>query len=344
MLNFKIQILVILCLCGSSLWAQQVITGRVVAQNTQAALPGVSVYFDGTTLGTITNQQGEFKLERLEKTSLPLVIDYLGYRTVTKSIQTQSDTVKLGVISLEESAQNLQVVYLENDPWSRQKKMEQFKRYFLGRNDAAESCKIMNPEVLHLQFQPTAKQLVAYADAPLVIRNTYLGYKLTYILKDFYITYDPIETKSRIVYSPEMWFYSGLSRFEELKKRVPKRFIRHRAEAYQGSMQHFMRALSHKQLEEEEFQVYYKRLQRPAYTYFKVSDTLDKTKVVLTQPKVSILYAMQYQTDFSLPKGEQKTVFYIDDYGNFSPLDAFYMNGDMGRRGVAELLPLNYKL
>ncbi|UOG77449.1 SusC/RagA family TonB-linked outer membrane protein (plasmid) [Hymenobacter tibetensis] len=55
-------ILIIYWLTVSSSWAQSALTGTVRDARTNEALPGVSVVVRGTTRGTVTGPQGEFKL------------------------------------------------------------------------------------------------------------------------------------------------------------------------------------------------------------------------------------------------------------------------------------------
>ncbi len=48
-------------------------------------LPGASVYWLGTSTGTATNEEGEFKLKRIPDNSL-LVISFIGFKTDTIDI------------------------------------------------------------------------------------------------------------------------------------------------------------------------------------------------------------------------------------------------------------------
>jgi hypothetical protein len=81
----------------------------------------------------------------------------------------------LGLIFLEESRETLGEVHLETDPWSRQKKLEIFKREFLGNTPMARQCRIKNEDKIRLRYIPSTETLVAYADEPIKIINKYLG-------------------------------------------------------------------------------------------------------------------------------------------------------------------------
>ena len=66
--------------CGM-LWAQQRIKGQVLDALDNTSLMGVSVYFDGTSIGTITDESGIFELPLAQKINAALVVSYLGYET-----------------------------------------------------------------------------------------------------------------------------------------------------------------------------------------------------------------------------------------------------------------------
>lgn len=76
----KLGLTFFLCLITSSLFAQQLITGKVVDANTLEPLPAAHIIIKGTYKGTIANADGEFTLK---VDSLPAVITarFLGYKT-----------------------------------------------------------------------------------------------------------------------------------------------------------------------------------------------------------------------------------------------------------------------
>ncbi|WP_343669796.1 von Willebrand factor type A domain-containing protein [Chitinophaga sp.] len=63
--------------------AQRILTGIITDTETHQPLPSVSVRIKGTSQGTVTNAQGEYKLNA-PKGNLTLVISYIGY--VTKEV------------------------------------------------------------------------------------------------------------------------------------------------------------------------------------------------------------------------------------------------------------------
>ncbi len=67
-----------------------VITGKVVTENGEA-LPGASVVIKGSTIGTSTNMEGEFKLEVPGKNPTTLVISFVGFESHLSTISYKKD-------------------------------------------------------------------------------------------------------------------------------------------------------------------------------------------------------------------------------------------------------------
>ncbi|HET9502116.1 MAG TPA: TonB-dependent receptor [Hymenobacter sp.] len=79
-------------LCVSVAQAQtRDITGRVVSADKSEAIPGATVLIKGTTNGTATDAEGQFKLQVRDKQDVTLVLSFLGYKAqevVVKPDQT----------------------------------------------------------------------------------------------------------------------------------------------------------------------------------------------------------------------------------------------------------------
>jgi TonB-linked SusC/RagA family outer membrane protein len=78
--------LVLMLLCAFQvLFAQKVITGTVTDAKDGSTLPGVSVVVQGTTIGTITGTNGEYKLS-IPSSAKELVFSYIGYEKQTINV------------------------------------------------------------------------------------------------------------------------------------------------------------------------------------------------------------------------------------------------------------------
>ena len=322
--------------------AQYSITGKIIDAATKEPIYGASIYFDGTTIGTISNQKGNFKLTYEQNTNASLVISTMGYDAQTFYISTKE--TDLNVVSLQPSIESLDEVFLETDPWSREKKMKYFREWFLGSDYLEKNCKILNEDAIQLRFSPSTKKLTVNITENLVIENSFLGYKINYQLQDFILQFQEHEFQLKKYYKPYSFYYAGTSYFQELKEKVKKRFKKRRADIYLGSITHFMRCLSKKELKENDYRIFHESFETPPYKFLEVENSKRAKKITIKTSKISILYNNKQQSFIQLMNDRNSTEFYVDELGNFYPATEFSFGGDMGKQRVANLLPLNYGL
>ena len=314
------------------LQAQKTISGKVFSAKDSTALEGVSVYFDGTSVGTVTGKTGVFRIEKDKSGRAPLVISFLGYENLV--LKVSEDTKEFPSIFLQEKEEMLAEVIIEPDTWSRVKKLRIFRQEFLGNSLEAAKCKIKNEEAIKLYFIPSKNVLSAEFSEPLEIVNKHLGYRISYDLSLFEVQFldPPGSYRGR-----KMVLFEGTSFFEELRKKVRKRYERHRSQEYNGSTLHFMRSLAAHELKENRFKIFYESFETEPYNYFQISEKNGHTRVKLLADKLSILYY-----DIKQSAIETRSEFSIDRLGNHSPPLAVIFSGDMSLKRVANMLPLNY--
>lgn len=331
----------LLLLLGLSMnWAQaqKTIQGQVLDALNKTPLDGVSVYFDGSSLGTITDAQGKFELTVPSSISAPLIVSYMGYET--KSIENIQN-LKEGFtakIFLEELAVALDEVVLEPDTWSRERKYRIFKRSFLGDDTAADRSKILNPEVLRFYYNQKEATLYAYASAPIQIQNKYLGYLLRYDLLEFELSFytDTVEREWPVEY---ITYYSGSSFFSPLSLQTKSKYEKHRAKIFEGSTLAFMRSLIQGRLKIDGYRFFYEKKEVDPDLFIITKREGDLMKVTHEVPKITVLY-QKNQSVIEATKGP----YYIDGLGNFSPAYRISFGGYMGVKRVAAMLPLDYGL
>ncbi|MES2650134.1 MAG: TonB-dependent receptor [Bacteroidota bacterium] len=79
--------LFVLSATGVAAFAQSiVVSGTVTDKSTKEALAGVSVTIKGTTIGSATNDKGQFSFNTTEKAPFTIVISYLGYTSVERGV------------------------------------------------------------------------------------------------------------------------------------------------------------------------------------------------------------------------------------------------------------------
>ncbi|TXD81201.1 carboxypeptidase-like regulatory domain-containing protein [Subsaximicrobium wynnwilliamsii] len=336
-------LVVILFLCGL-VTSAQTITGLVLDHSNEQPLESVSIYYDGTTIGAVTNQEGYFTITSQIKTNAIVVVSYIGYETKYFS---QTELANAKTIYLNEKAEALDPVIIEPDDWSRAKKLKYFRREFLGRGEAAEACKILNEDQIQLVYSKSKNTLYAYCDQPVQIKNKHLGYRLNYKIVDFEVRF--VDNRSGLIFVQGVYF-AGTSNFSELNpKRIKKRYRKTREEEYHGSLLEFMRALSQKKLKEYQFSTFIKsegsRFFVPVdpYQYLIVQKQEgDLCKVTIKTDKLVVLNNQDAQS--ALLPVEGFDTFYIDAYGIHSPPDKLLFSGVFGNERMAKLLPLDYKV
>lgn len=312
----------------------QTIEGHVYDETTKEPLYGVAVYFDGTTNGTATDMEGFFTLSYKPSIKSPLVVSYLGYHTKTFNIKKLDNNVKIYLKPKEES---LDVVYLENDPWTRKKKMRIFRKEFLGRSILPEQCKIMNEKDIEVTYSPTTNILKAYASKPIKIKNKYLGYTISYTMETF-------EAKLHIppsgIVLTENVYVEGTSFYKERHKRLRNRHKKAREKEYKQSVLYFMRSLAAEKLEENGFQIFHKQFIVPPYKYFEILKKGEDTHVNLTTDRLVIVFDRFHKSVLTIK--EENKAFVINKYGNYAPPRKLFFGGVMGGKRIAKTLPLDY--
>ena len=309
----------------------QVVKGYVYDRNTGKPLDGASVYFDGTTIGTITNEKGYFVLEIKRKSTAPLVVSFIGYEKRILSVQNDTQEYK---IYLSRSSVILNEVVLKADPFSRAQKLRAFKEQFLGKTKAGISCKILNEDAIYLSFDLENNQLTAQADEPVIIKNPYLGYELRFQIEECIISYYAKSLKTNDI---KQTFFAGTSFFIDLDEKN-KQYWKRREKTFKGSVLHLMRTTISKNWDNEDFEIYERGFPTLPERSFTISDTLN-LKMIKLNTKLDILYKDRRSTIFPKYKG-----FFVDGFGNYYPADALRVSGEMGNKRIGDLLPLDYGL
>lgn len=239
----KYNLFVILLWVIFSAQAQGPLKGRVVDGETYEALPFVSVFVNTTTIGTTTNEKGEFTLS-LQPGTYEIVVSYIGYEPIIYQVDMNKPppSILFKLTPKEFTLTEVEVTAQRDSSWYVN--LEVFKENFLGRSQIARQCKLLNPEVLIIFFDPQTGILDVKARDMLQIENPELGYRIKYVLVEFkYFTQENYVT------------YLGYPSYEPMlgKKAKEKRWIKNRQKAYNGSVMHFVRVLRKQQLQEEGF-------------------------------------------------------------------------------------------
>ncbi|MBQ0734909.1 carboxypeptidase-like regulatory domain-containing protein [Aquimarina celericrescens] len=323
----------------TSTYGQIKIKGKIYDDFTKKPIAGVVVYLDGTSKGTVSNANGIYMLEVENNTTSSLIISHLGYQTINLTAE-MIEAGKHKEIYLKTQLEVLDPVLLENDTWSREKKMKYFKDEFIGKHNQKAKFRIENEDDVSLYYKASENTLYASSWAPLRLKNYFLGYNITYDLKEFRIKFDSSNDKKIIANSV---YFVGTSFFSELtQNKKQSKYRKRRKRVYKGSVLHFMRSLATDKLNKNKYEFFSKGTVVPRPKYILIETENKITKVKMNINRIGILYRKQ-QKSFMVAKTNE-SYFNIDSYGNYRPHDMLFFGGHMGNLRLGELLPLDYNI
>lgn len=350
MLAFKKFLLSLTLIFSFTTSYPQTISGTVFNDKNEPIV-GASVYLDGTTFGTITNNNGEFSLSLKTRINSSLVIRCIGYETLVLQDFYDNPFIK---IELTTKPYQIKEVVVKRDRFSRKQKLKVFKEQFLGNTRAGKSCIIKNESDISLYYNETNNTLYATSENPVIIVNEYLGYTITTNLVEFYVVFNQTSIRGEHIKN-SLFLVTTL--FEDNSNNNVK-FNKRRSRSYFGSPLHFFRNLSLNKWDEKEFLLF--NGSRPVIPnhYFTITDTIDLKKVIIANniddealrsinsskiplfSSFNILYKKRKQSKVIF---RTNTIF-IDKYGiNTSP-DLIQFGGEMGKKRLGDLLPFDYSI
>ena len=203
-----------------------------VVKDKKETLPGAAIYVSGYKIATQTDINGKFILANLKPGNYDILVQMVGYLPFSRNIIISDKSVQVDFL-LKDNPVMLNEVVIRVDP-NRQKYINQFKEYFIGKTPNSKLCKILNPQVLRVDYDITTSTLSVKTDEFLIVENKALGYRIKYMLDYF-----EFNSRTNIIY------YSGKPFFEELKASTAKKkkYTEMREIAYYGSTQHFFKSL-----------------------------------------------------------------------------------------------------
>lgn len=314
----------------------QEIEGLVIDQETNKPIEGASVYFDNTTIGTTTNTKGEFNLTKVKDLKTNLIVHHIGYGTYSLSFEDIQETIKINLtpsyIELEE------VVVSSDDDWSRELKLAEFKKQYLGDSENGKHCQIINEEDLILTYSIKYKKLTARSNSPIYIKNTRLKYLIITDLKRFLVRYRKV-SKNKKRTDVLGVFYQGSNRYENYDTLNLPGTLKLRKDAYAGSVLHFMRALSRGELSQEGYEINNNGIVADPKVFFSIEPTriFGQKKV-----KVSGTFQVVYRHTRVSVINVSESSFLIDTFGNHSPVKNVKFGGDFGNQRMGDALPLDF--
>lgn len=323
------------------LFGQQ-ITGTIQDEN-QQPFDGVTIYFDGTTIGTTTDADGFFQLNGNNLNNSVLVISYMGYETLY--LNTFQSPL---FIQLTPSAIALKEVVVGPQPFTRKEMLDVFKKQFLGMTKAGKSCKILNEEVIQLWYDTPKLQLQGSASEKIKIVNHFLGYEIEVDLVEFFVQYN----KRTLSIDYQRNSYFAVSSFFKEMEVGAKTYDKNREKVYKGSSKHLFKNAIEKKWNKKEFTLFDGSFATNADLHFEISEELSMKKIKI-KPKQEVKSSnlkTPFFRSFNLlyNNSDQSKVifrtdeFFVDEFGNHSHIDQIEFSGVIAEKRFGDMLPLNY--
>jgi hypothetical protein len=298
------------------------IRGVVINMESGGPVKLAEVFISGSTFGSITNEAGEFELET---SYLPcqLVVSHISYAPFNKMIDAES----LTYLTVKLSPYPHEITEITIASTSRRKdNLELFKKGFLGTDDIAKSCTILNDSVITFMWDSLV--FSASSNQPIQVDNPKLGYKINIILDNFKLIYTP-ETYKRIhkarkikpdvtdaIYQIACHFH--YKPYTPGKQREENRIVKNRRRIYYGSKMHFLRALYSGKLKTHGYEI------NPGSKWIPVT----YSGIMNTSSGINILFLDQEGLPEKMlvyPEKPMQISFFEDQFGN--PVD---LNMDSG--------------
>ncbi|MDA1269460.1 MAG: Plug domain-containing protein, partial [Bacteroidetes bacterium] len=243
--------------------------------------------------------------------------------------------------------------------WERD--LRKFQSLFLGIDEAATQTSILNPWVIDFPEATEKGSFVARAEQPIEIENRYLGYKITFNLKEFV----DAPTANRIV---------GAARFELLPSDSEAQqalWEKNRASIYQRSSMNLFRSITKGTYEREGFYLYGDKAGGSESMNMRsdiFANELGKSVVpykadplvIPSSPPGDYLLQLKGRIEIHYQKGFAQANTYRDapyliswmevkngqvrvrENGTVLNPEDLVFSGDMNRKRISNLLPLDY--
>jgi hypothetical protein len=285
----------------------------VLDNATNLPIANASVYLNNTSLGAVTNTNGEFIFTVNSVYTGELIVSSVGYERIFYKLENKDVGNKSYIFKLEIKENVLKEVLVISDA-NRKAWLKIFTDNFLGMTEEADNCTIENLDAVYFTMGADKNSIYAYADSPLVIKNQMMGYKISFDLVEF--NFNSINRST---------YFLGYTRYEDMGDK--KKWIKNRKLNYYGSTMHFYRSLINKELKEQGFSVY--EIVKPDTSIAKTNTINSQMAVAYTVEAANILYIDSITNEYSLRFSNKLMVQY-----NKYPHTAPYLSNKIFIRGV----------
>jgi len=306
----------------------QTIKGTIFDKETNTIIDYATIYFNGTFVGTSSDQNGNFELNiSIENRSKPLTISCIGYHSLTLTDFSKTDPL---IIHLQPQLYELEDVSIRTKSLKRKRRryLKLLNDEFIGTTANAFGCKILNESAITFNYHSDDDTVKAYALAPILIENKALGYKITYYLEKF----EYYKVTQATFFCGNIIFNEDLSDDET----QPQFYKSRRKSAYLGSRMHFFRVLWSGQLKSSGFII-----KSPSNKKLKLDTIVFQDEKLNKFLSNTSNFSIKYDTHISIIEFAKEPV-YFDESGFFN--QGIKWHGEMALQRIADWLPYEYSI
>jgi hypothetical protein len=319
-------LLVSYCVVGQA----QIIMGTILDKSNNQMISYASIYINGTSVGTNSNQNGYFELDISKYSSLPLTVSALGYYSFTLTDFSLEKPIEI-FLSPKTFELNEVIVAAKSTSKERKADLKQFKNQFLGFSYNGQNCFIENEADITFKNSASHDTLKAFASKPLLIVNNALGYKITYYLDKF-----------EYCWKSKSFLYKGSAYFsEDMAMALTKKnfFEKRRRITYLGSRSHFFASL------------WTNSLKSSGFTIMNSQDEILNYEDIVTV-KAGLLKYLTYEDNIYIFYLSNTSKSYIEPLKNHTYFESngyfdgsgVNIVGQMAQQRLGDLLPYDFKL
>ena len=307
----------------------QIVKGTILDKSDNTKINFASIYINGTSVGTNSDQNGNFKLDITKYGSLPITISALGYYSVTLADFSAEKPIEIYLIPKTFELKEVFVV-AKSTAKERKSNLRLFRDQFLGSSYNGRNCVIINEG--DLTFGGTSRDtLKVIASKPILIVNNALGYRITYYLDKF-----------EYYWKSKSFLYQGSAKFDEDNTSEPARkkfFEKRRKIAYLGSRSQFFSSLWTNALKSDGFVV--RNSVDEVMSYEDIVIVRAGFKKYLSYKGNLYIYYLSKSPNSYIELLKDQVFFDSNGYFDGSGLKVI---GQMAQERIGDLLPYDYKL
>jgi len=310
----------------------QIVKGTILDKSNNLKINFASIYINGTSVGTNSDQNGYFELDITKYGSLPLTISALGYNSVTLKDFSREKPLEV-YLTPKTFELNEVVVAAKSTVKERKANLRLFRDQFLGSSYNGQNCVIMNEGDITFKNGTSHDTLKAFASKPILIVNNALGYKITYYLDKF-----EYYRKSK------SFLYKGSAIFnEDLTSEITNKkfFEKRRKIAYLGSRSHFFVSLWANKLKSNGFTI--RNSEDQILNYEDIVTERSGFKKYLSYKGILSIYYLSKSPNSLIELLKTKDPVFFDSSGYFDG-SGVKVIGQMAQQRIGDLLPYDYSL